>query len=129
MSDTDSQDPRIEYTGQPDIVEEFEDRTMTCSECSDEFTWTAGEQAFFRAKELQNPPKRCKPCKKAKNRRIEAVQKAKVEGKRSKVEVNAECAECGVISSVPFFPSQGRPVYCRDCFTRQKTEIAAKANG
>jgi CxxC-x17-CxxC domain-containing protein len=27
-----------------------------------------------------------------------------------------QCAQCGQQTTVPFYPSQGRPVYCRSCF-------------
>ena len=33
----------------------------------------------------------------------------------------AVCAECGKTTTVPFKPTQGRPVYCRDCFQAQRT--------
>ena len=41
---------------------DFHDQYITCVDCGDEFTWTAGEQAFFASKGLA-PPKRCKPCR------------------------------------------------------------------
>jgi CxxC-x17-CxxC domain-containing protein len=28
------------------------------------------------------------------------------------------CADCGKETEVPFEPSQGRPVYCRDCYRK-----------
>lgn len=28
------------------------------------------------------------------------------------------CAECGVQTTVPFKPTEGRPVKCRDCFAK-----------
>ena len=31
----------------------------------------------------------------------------------------AKCSECGKDCEVPFKPTEGKPVYCRDCF-RQK---------
>jgi CxxC-x17-CxxC domain-containing protein len=30
------------------------------------------------------------------------------------------CAACGKQTEVPFEPRGGRPVYCRDCYTRVK---------
>ena len=33
----------------------------------------------------------------------------------------AVCAECGKTTTVPFKPTQGRPVYCRDCFQSQRS--------
>ncbi|MFO8072837.1 MAG: zinc-ribbon domain containing protein [Polyangia bacterium] len=46
----------------------FEDKTLTCVQCGEEFVFSAGEQEFFAQKNLNSPPKRCKECRK-KNRR------------------------------------------------------------
>ena len=94
----------------------YQDMLIACIDCSDEFIWTAGEQQFFHDKELLNPPKRCKQCKKAKTRRLEAIELSKVTGKRTRIEVKARCAMCSTETTVPFYPCQGRPVYCRACF-------------
>ncbi len=32
----------------------------------------------------------------------------------------ATCAECKKECDVPFKPTEGRPVYCRDCFAKKK---------
>ena len=45
---------------------EFQDKTLTCVDCGCEFTFTAGEQQFYREKGLDNEPKRCKEWKKKK---------------------------------------------------------------
>lgn len=95
---------------------EFEDLPIICVDCASEFIWTSGEQSFFRDKNLQNPPKRCKQCKQAKNQRLAAVALAQVSGIRQKIEVSVNCAKCETPTTVPFYPSQGRPVYCRSCF-------------
>jgi len=115
---------------EPDTnVDDIDDVSIQCIDCAQEFIWTVGEQVFFREKELQNPPKRCKPCKKAKNRRLDAIEMARQTGKRHLIEVAANCARCSQTTTVPFYPSQGRPVYCRACFLEIKSEIAAGANG
>ncbi|HIG97954.1 TPA: DNA-directed RNA polymerase [Candidatus Woesearchaeota archaeon] len=31
------------------------------------------------------------------------------------------CSECGAQSEVPFKPADGRPVYCRDCYSKHRT--------
>lgn len=111
------------------IPEGLEDTLIPCVDCAQEFVWTVGEQEFFRAKELQNPPKRCKPCKKAKNQRLDAIERAKLSGKRHVIEVQVDCAKCGISTTVPFYPSQGRPVLCRACFVSMKEDKAARANG
>ncbi|MDQ3252432.1 MAG: zinc-ribbon domain-containing protein [Acidobacteriota bacterium] len=52
--------------------EEFEDRTLKCVDCGEDFTWAAGEQDYFREKGLTNDPKRCQECRQAnKQRRVE----------------------------------------------------------
>lgn len=99
---------------------ELHDRDIFCIECQQEFVWTIGEQAFFRDKGLRNPPKRCKPCKQAKNERIAAIMAAQAAGVRQRIEVTIECAYCNQLTTVPFYPSQGRPVYCRGCFALQR---------
>ena len=42
------------------------DRTLICQDCSKEFVFTEGEQEFYKEKGLQNEPKRCPECRKAK---------------------------------------------------------------
>lgn len=95
---------------------EFEDKTILCGDCTKDFIWSAGEQVFFRDKQLQNPPKRCKECKQAKNDRIAAIANAQASGIKQRIEVAVACAKCEETTTVPFYPSQGRPVYCRSCY-------------
>jgi CxxC-x17-CxxC domain-containing protein len=108
-----------------DVESEFDDKIINCIDCAHEFVWTGGEQSFFRDKHLENPPKRCKPCKKMKNDRLAAIESAQTTGVRQRIEVAAECARCSAVTTVPFYPSQGRPVYCRACYL----EITAAPNG
>ena len=42
---------------------QFDDRLLKCSDCGNEFVFTAGEQIFFYDKQFKNDPKRCKLCK------------------------------------------------------------------
>lgn len=95
---------------------EFQDRSILCVDCGQDFIWTAGEQLFFHDKGLRNEPKRCKPCKQAKNERLAAIAAAQATGMRQRIEVTVQCAQCGQQTTVPFYPSQGRPVFCRTCF-------------
>ncbi len=34
----------------------------------------------------------------------------------------ATCSDCGQETEVPFKPIEGRPVYCRDCYQKHKTD-------
>ncbi|MEO7000300.1 MAG: zinc-ribbon domain-containing protein, partial [Ktedonobacterales bacterium] len=40
----------------------FEDKTLTCRECGQEFVFTTGEQEFYQQKGLLNEPSRCPTC-------------------------------------------------------------------
>lgn len=123
MSDNELSGTEVDSgTGLTD-ASEFEDLTILCIDCGADFVWTVGEQAFFRDKKLQNPPKRCKECKQAKNERLAAIAAAQASGIRQRIEVAVNCAKCGESTTVPFYPSQGRPVYCRSCFLEMNPSI------
>ncbi|MEK6900755.1 MAG: CxxC-x17-CxxC domain-containing protein [Nanoarchaeota archaeon] len=34
----------------------------------------------------------------------------------------ATCADCGAECNVPFKPTEGRPVYCRDCYQNHRKQ-------
>jgi CxxC-x17-CxxC domain-containing protein len=97
---------------------EISDRTLTCRECNQEFTWTAGEQQFYQEKGLSNVPARCPACR--------ANRKARM-GLQERVQTEVVCAECGAKTTVPFVPRNGNPVYCSRCFDkiREAREVAA----
>ena len=100
---------------------EFVDRLLTCVDCGGEFIFTAGEQLFFQDKNFKNDPKRCKPCK---SRRAAGATAAPGAGPAaagiSRTETRTECSECGISTTVPFKPTQGRPVLCRQCFKNKR---------
>ena len=62
------------------VAVEYEDRSIKCVDCGESFIWTGGEQVFFHDKGLKNEPKRCKPCKQAKNERLAAIAAAQSTG-------------------------------------------------
>ena len=111
---------------------EFVDRLLTCADCGGEFIFTAGEQLFFFDKQFKNDPKRCKPCK---SKRAASLRPGSGSGPAaagiSRTETRTTCSECGIETTVPFKPTQGRPVLCRGCFsTKQKTvPVAASPDG
>jgi hypothetical protein len=41
----------------------FKDKTIVCKDCGEEFTFTAGEQEFYKEKGFDNEPTRCKDCR------------------------------------------------------------------
>ena len=100
---------------------EFQDKNLNCVDCGTEFLWTAGEQLFFADKNFKNEPKRCKSCKaKRASRPAGAAGTA-----RERVETTTNCSACGKETTVPFRPTQGRPVFCRECFQQRKFAGAA----
>lgn len=52
---------------------EYKDETIVCSDCGNEFIFTARDQAFYAEKGFTNKPKRCKACRD--KRKAEKVNK------------------------------------------------------
>jgi len=88
----------------------YEDKTLTCKECGDEFVFTAGEQEFYNERGFQNEPQRCKNCRDARKMAARGPRELFV----------TVCADCGKEAKVPFEPKSDRPVYCSDCFAKMK---------
>jgi CxxC-x17-CxxC domain-containing protein len=92
----------------------FEDKTIVCKECGNEFVFTAGEQEFYAEKGFENEPSRCKPCRDARKRRMN-------DGRRQPRQMyDAVCADCGMPTQVPFKPRNDRPVYCNTCYQNHR---------
>jgi CxxC-x17-CxxC domain-containing protein len=91
----------------------FTDKTLVCSDCGREFTFTAGEQEFYSSRGLLNEPKRCPECRAARRRERRGYG-------GSRQSYPAICASCGKETTVPFKPTEGRPVYCKECYARMK---------
>jgi CxxC-x17-CxxC domain-containing protein len=110
---------------------QFDDRLLKCSDCGNEFVFTAGEQIFFYDKQFKNDPKRCKLCK---AKRAGLGRTASPNGATplpfSRTETRTSCSACGIETTVPFKPTQGRPVLCRSCFQMKRVPsgVAAAAN-
>jgi CxxC-x17-CxxC domain-containing protein len=92
----------------------FQDKTIECSDCGQEFTFTAGEQEFYASRGLQNEPRRCPECRRA--RKAERYGNSNYGSRRQMFPVT--CAECGAQTEVPFEPRGDRPVYCSDCYRK-----------
>jgi CxxC-x17-CxxC domain-containing protein len=103
---------------------EFVDRLLTCADCGGEFIFTAGEQLFFLDKQFKNDPKRCKPCKSRRSAQAANPTGEPAAAGISRTETRTECSECGITTTVPFKPTQGRPVLCRQCFKNKRTPVA-----
>ena len=97
----------------------FKDKTLGCSDCGNEFTFSAEEQEHFQSRGYTNEPKRCPECRQA--RKAQRYGNGGYGYTPQRQMFPAVCAECGKETEVPFEPSQGRPVYCRDCFRKVST--------
>lgn len=104
---------------------EFQDKNLKCMDCGGDFVFTAGEQLFFQDKQFKNEPKRCKTCK-AKRLQSLGIPAKEGNGFHVRVETRTTCSGCGLETTVPFKPTQGRPVLCRECFQKVKA-IGASA--
>ena len=95
----------------------YQDRTLTCVECGEPFTFTAGEQEFYAQKGFANEPKRCSTHRAARRNGTTGFASGGDDYARPQRQLYpAVCARCGKETEVPFQPRGDRPVYCRDCF-------------
>ncbi len=100
----------------------FTDKTLTCVECGSSFTFPASEQELFASRGYTNEPKRCSTCRET--RRAErggSSGNSNFRGGTGRREMfPATCARCGQQTQVPFEPRGTRPVYCSDCFAKER---------
>jgi CxxC-x17-CxxC domain-containing protein len=93
----------------------FKDKTIQCADCGTEFTFSAEEQELFQTRGYTNEPKRCPSCRQA--RKAERYARGNNYGLPRQM-FPAVCAECGKDTEVPFEPTNGRPVYCSECYSK-----------
>ena len=94
---------------------EFQDKDLNCKECGTSFAFTASEQAFYAEKGFQNDPSRCPECRAARKRQTGGGRMGGSSRPQREM-FDATCSACGIQTQVPFRPTAGKPVYCRDCF-------------
>jgi len=124
----------------------YEDRTITCADCGQDFTFTASEQAFYAEKGFSDAPKRCKSCRQSRKAQRNAPSYGGDDSygggggyggggyssgggyggggggydRAPRQMYDAVCADCGKTAQVPFQPTGSRPVYCNDCFRARR---------
>ncbi|HMD21510.1 MAG TPA: CxxC-x17-CxxC domain-containing protein [Alloacidobacterium sp.] len=102
------------------------DLQLTCSDCGQDFTFTAADQAFFRERGY-SAPKRCKACRQAKKNDHQGGGGGGYSGGGGGGGYRANatqgtavvCAGCGQQTTVPFEPRGDRPVFCKACYQAQ----------
>ena len=108
------------------------DTTLTCRECGQAFTFTAGEQDFYASRGFSEPS-RCPDCRAA--RRADRERGGygggyTSSGPRAQREMfEATCSSCGNVATVPFQPSGDKPVYCSNCFEQRRSATAGRYGG
>jgi CxxC-x17-CxxC domain-containing protein len=121
------------------------DKTLTCADCGQEFTFTASEQDFY-AERGFTEPRRCASCRAARKAQRgdsggsyggssygggSSYSSGSSFGSRSgggsygssrgpREMFPATCSSCGQETEVPFRPTSGKPVYCSACFAQRR---------
>jgi CxxC-x17-CxxC domain-containing protein len=114
----------------------YSDQTLTCRDCGQQFTFTAGEQEFYASRGLTNAPSRCPQCRAA--RKSQGGYSSGGGGgsdrgysggggggggygdRAPREMYEARCDSCGGVARVPFVPRGNKPVYCSDCYSRSR---------
>ena len=106
------------------------DKTLTCRDCGNTFTFTEGEQDFYTQKGYSEPG-RCADCRAAKKAaRGDGYSNSNSYGnsygggyssgggyaRSERTMTQVTCASCGKDTEVPFVPRGDKPVYCSECY-------------
>lgn len=87
----------------------YQDQSLVCRDCGNQFVWTAGEQEFYQQKGFSTPY-RCPDCR----------AKRKEDRRAQRTMTKITCSKCGKEDEVPFLPRKGTGVLCRTCFAEQR---------
>ncbi|HYC06853.1 MAG TPA: CxxC-x17-CxxC domain-containing protein [Candidatus Binatia bacterium] len=111
----------------------YNDKTLTCADCGQQFVFTASEQDFY-AQRGFTEPRRCGSCRASRKAARQSTGGGGGYGSASgysssggyssgggydrgpREMFTATCSNCGREAQVPFRPTSGKPVYCSDCF-------------
>jgi CxxC-x17-CxxC domain-containing protein len=127
------------------------DKTLSCSDCRQEFTFTESEQQFYADRQFSEP-RRCPSCRAARKAARGSGGSGTSaggygsggygsggygsggydrggsdrgfgggSGRAPREMFSATCASCGREAQVPFRPNGTKPVYCSDCFTSRRS--------
>ena len=94
----------------------FQDKSLQCSDCGATFTHSVEDQEFYQSKGYTNEPKRCPDCRQ--KRKSERYGSSSYGTPRQMFPVT--CADCGKDTEVPFEPRGDKPVYCSDCYRKNR---------
>jgi len=119
----------------------FADKALKCKDCNEDFIFTSKQQEHHAKLGLRNEPKRCMICRQVARMRNDDRRGGPRPPRRfgppgeggpprpgapggfregPREVFMATCAACGKQTDLPFKPRGDRPVYCRDCFRKQR---------
>ena len=126
----------------------YQDRTLACADCGQDFTWTAGEQEFYAQRGLTNEPRRCPDCRRARKAQQGGGGGGYASGggggysgggggysagggydRPQRQMYPATCSQCGKETQVPFQPRGDKPVYCSDCVAERRQSSGYGSGG
>ncbi len=87
---------------------EFETKEIVCVDCGNHFSFSPVEQKYFHEQGFINQPKRCGGCR--------VIRRMIRNGHEPSTLAKANCAQCNKETILPFFPAQGKPIFCTSCF-------------
>jgi CxxC-x17-CxxC domain-containing protein len=89
---------------------------VTCSEC--------GQQTTVPFEPTAGRPVYCNDCFSKRRGSSRGPPRSSGGGDRGfggpRERFDVTCSECGTPTQVPFRPTEGRPVYCNDCFAKRR---------
>ena len=128
----------------------YNDKTLSCADCGQQFVFTASEQDFY-AQRGFTEPRRCPSCRASRKAARNAEGGGSSYGGYSssggyssggyssgagsyggggggygerdrgpREMFAATCSSCGQETEVPFRPTSGKPVYCSSCFAQRR---------
>jgi CxxC-x17-CxxC domain-containing protein len=109
----------------------YADKDLTCSDCGQQFVFSESEQQFYADRGFTEP-RRCPSCRAARKSQQRSSGSGGGYGdtgssyggsgySRGPREMfDATCSNCGKATQVPFRPTQGKPVYCNECFATRR---------
>lgn len=98
----------------------FQDKYIACRDCGSEFLFSVSEQEFYAEKGFENEPARCPACRQVRKQGRNDGGGGFRPRDNNRQQFPATCATCGKETTVPFEPTAGKPVYCRDCFQQRR---------
>ena len=110
----------------------YTDRNLACVDCGTSFVFTADDQEFHAQKGYTNDPKRCPACRATRRQNSDRggfSSGGGGGGYGQREMTSVTCSRCGNTAEVPFVPRNDRPVYCNDCFARERASSGGGAGG